>query len=143
MFANAFHFSGKLLPSCVDRIYNSNVTGCLSYLTILHYKVLQDAWQYVIFAKMTQYCYSPDSKVFLKSTWTVIYGAKVGMDDIFNTLSRAYTKNPLDWHNFNTWPSQAIYLPCTCSNTLFMVSRNNSTFYIHKLIILASFVNLY
>ncbi len=37
-----FHFSCTLLPSCVNIRYNSNVTGGLSYLKILHYKVLQD-----------------------------------------------------------------------------------------------------
>ncbi len=42
-FPNTFHFSGTLLPSCVNRRYNSNVTRCLIYLKILHYKVLQDA----------------------------------------------------------------------------------------------------
>ncbi len=47
-FPNTFHFSGTLLPSCVNRKYNSNVTGCLSYLKILHYKMLQDACHFCI-----------------------------------------------------------------------------------------------
>ncbi len=42
-FPNTFHFGGMLIPSCVNRRYMSNVTRCLSYLKILHYKVLQDA----------------------------------------------------------------------------------------------------
>ncbi len=42
------HFIGTLLPSCVNSRYNSHVTGCLSYLKILHYKVLQDACHFYI-----------------------------------------------------------------------------------------------
>ncbi len=34
-------------------------------------------------------------------------------------------------------------LKCTCSKTLFMVSKINITCHIHKLIILATFINLY
>ncbi len=47
-FPNTFNFSGTLLHSCVNRRYNSNVTGCLSYLKILHYKVLQDTSHFYI-----------------------------------------------------------------------------------------------
>ncbi len=39
-FPNTFHFGSTLLSSCVHWKYNSNVTWCLSYLKILHYKVL-------------------------------------------------------------------------------------------------------
>ncbi len=50
MFPNAFQFSDTLLPSCVvfNRRYISNVTGCLSCLKILHYKVLQEACHFYL-----------------------------------------------------------------------------------------------
>ncbi len=46
-FPNIFHFNGTLLPSCVNRRYNSNVTGRPSHLKILHYKVLQEALSFL------------------------------------------------------------------------------------------------
>ncbi len=40
-FPNTFHFSGTLLPFCVNKIYITNVTGYLSYLKVLHYSFIR------------------------------------------------------------------------------------------------------
>ncbi len=71
---HAIHFSGILLPSCVNRKYNSNVTRCVLYLTILHYKVflhVMTGIRYFYFTKMTHCCNSANFALHLVSATTV------------------------------------------------------------------------
>ncbi len=48
LISHYISFRNTLLASCVNRIYNSNVTAYMLFLQILHYKVLLDVCHFYI-----------------------------------------------------------------------------------------------
>ncbi len=75
---NTCHFSGTLLPSYVNKRYNSNMTECLSYFKILLYKMLEDACHFYILWQAISHFYENDTILLCSWLLKVIINFALG-----------------------------------------------------------------